>query len=81
MERETLYHILKEEMLYIAPEADLDDVDGNADLREELDLDSLDFLHLIIALGKRVGVEIPEADYGRIASLDALLDYLQSKAS
>ncbi|NVK41855.1 MAG: acyl carrier protein [Oceanospirillaceae bacterium] len=78
MERANLYLILKAELLNIAPEASLDDVDGNADLREELDLDSLDFLHLIIAIGKRIGVEIPEADYGRIHSLDALLDYLES---
>lgn len=81
MERANLYLILKAELLNIAPEANLDEVDGNVDLREELDLDSLDFLHLIIALGKRVGVEVPEADYGRIASLDAMLDYLESRVS
>lgn len=79
MERATLYRILSEELLNIAPEAELDSVDENADLREELDLDSLDFLNLIIALGKRVGVQIPEADYGRIHSLSALLDYLEDR--
>jgi acyl carrier protein len=61
----------------IAPEADLDHIDPAASLREQLDLDSFDFLKLLITLQETVGVDIPEADYGRVDSLDALVAYLQ----
>lgn len=61
----------------IAPEADIDQIDPSASLREQLDLDSFDFLKLLIALQEAVGVNIPEADYGRVDSLNALVAYLQ----
>lgn len=64
-------------LLGIAPEADLDHIDPTASLREQLDLDSFDFLKLLITLQETVGVDIPEADYGRVDSLDALVAYLQ----
>lgn len=64
-------------LLGIAPEADLDQIDPAASLREQLDLDSFDFLKLLITLQETVGVDIPEADYGRVDSLNALVDYLQ----
>lgn len=62
----------------IAPEADIDQIDPSASLREQLDLDSFDFLKLLIALQETVGVDIPEADYGRVDSLNALVAYLQA---
>lgn len=62
----------------IAPEADIDQIDPSASLREQLDLDSFDFLKLLIALQEAVGVDIPEADYGRVDSLNALVAYLQA---
>jgi len=63
----------------IAPEADFDALDPHRPLREELDLDSFDFLNVLIELHGRVGVEIPEADYGKVGSLDALLGYLTAR--
>jgi acyl carrier protein len=65
----------------IAPEVALDDLDPGADLREEADLDSLDFLALVEALAADPGVEIPESDYGRVRSLDDLLAYLGTHAA
>ena len=62
----------------IAPEANIDLIQPSASLREQLDLDSFDFLQLLIALQASLGVDIPEADYGRVDSLDALLAYLQA---
>lgn len=67
--------------LGIAPEADFASVDPSRSLREQLDLDSFDFLNLLIALHERLGVEVPEADYGRVDSLDALVAYLADKAA
>lgn len=65
--------------LAIAPEADFATVDPARSLREQLDLDSFDFLNLLIALHERLGVEVPEADYGRVDSLDALVGYLAAR--
>lgn len=60
----------------IAPEADLSAVGDSEDLREALDLDSMDFLNFIIGLSKGSGVSIPEADYPRLFTLKGLVAYL-----
>ncbi|MFO7564776.1 MAG: acyl carrier protein [Enhygromyxa sp.] len=60
----------------VAPEAELDTLDSGADLREELDLDSMDFLRVLIAVKEATGVEVPERDYPRVRSLDALVEYV-----
>jgi len=76
---ESLKETVLEELSNIAPEVDADDIDPNADLREELDIDSMDFLNLVIALHERLGVDIPEADYSKLGSINAVVDYLQAK--
>jgi acyl carrier protein len=60
----------------IAPEMDPATLDPRRSLREQADLDSFDFLRLLMALNERVGVEVPEADYGLVDSLDGLVNYL-----
>jgi acyl carrier protein len=60
----------------IAPEADLGDVDPSRSLQDELDLDSMDFLNLMVAVHEQTGVEVPERDYPTVASLDGLIGYL-----
>jgi acyl carrier protein len=60
----------------IAPEVDVGAVDADIRLRDELDLDSLDFLALVQSLHDATGVDIPEADYGRVETLNALISYL-----
>jgi acyl carrier protein len=47
-------------------------------LRDQLDLDSMDVLNLVVALHGTLGVEIPEADYPRLATLDDCVEYLAS---
>ncbi|MCB9764640.1 MAG: acyl carrier protein [Alphaproteobacteria bacterium] len=61
----------------ITPEVDLADVDPDEDLREELDIDSMDFLALIQGLAERTGVEIPEKDYPEVRTLNDLVAYLE----
>ena len=61
----------------IAPEADLNAIAGEADLRDALDLDSMDFLNFIIAVHERTGIDIPEADYPRLRTMDGAVAYLQ----
>lgn len=71
--------ILTEELHRIAPDVAIADIDPTADLREEFDIDSIDFLNLVTALGQRLGLEMPEADYPKFHSFDALSAYLQKK--
>ena len=60
----------------IAPEADTGALAGDADLREELDLDSMDFLNFVVALHDRAGIDVPEADYPQLFTLDGAIAYL-----
>ncbi len=64
----------------IAPEADLERLAGDAELREQLDLDSMDFLRFLQRVAVATGIEVPESDYPRLASLDACVAYLRERA-
>ena len=63
----------------VAPEAEEIALDPAENLRDQLDIDSMDFLNFMIAVHESVGVEIPEADYGQVASLDGCVSYLSRK--
>jgi acyl carrier protein len=63
----------------IAPEAELDQIDPAIDLREQLDLDSMDILNLMIGIHEAIGVDIPEADYPQMASLNGCVAYLRPR--
>lgn len=63
----------------IAPDEDLSDVKGEIALREQLDLDSMDFLDIVMELRKQHSIEVPEADYVHLASLDSCAEYLTPK--
>ena len=71
--------ILQEELGNIAPEMDLRKLDPGADLREALDIDSMDFLNFVIAVHHRLGVNIPELDYPKLMTLDSAAAYLKHK--
>jgi acyl carrier protein len=72
--------VVTDALHHIAPEADLDDVDPAEDLRDEIDLDSLDFLNLIEGIKERTGVDVPEADYPQVRSLDGVVAYVARHA-
>jgi acyl carrier protein len=74
--RATVLSVLGE----IAPEADPAAIDPGEGLRQQLDLDSMDFLNFVVGLHKRLGVEIPESDYSRLASIDGAVAYLGTRA-
>ncbi|HEU4367509.1 MAG TPA: acyl carrier protein [Methylomirabilota bacterium] len=63
----------------IAPEADLAALRPDVAFREQLDLDSMDVLNFVVGLHGALGIEIPESDYPRLATLDACVDYLQAR--
>jgi len=60
----------------IAPETDPAAVAGDEDLRDALDLDSMDFMNLVVALHERTGIDIPEVDYPHLRTLDGAVAYL-----
>ncbi len=68
--------VLLDELAGIAPEIDGAAADPSGDLREEFDIDSMDFLNLVTALHERLGIDIPEADYPKLFTLDDAVAYL-----
>jgi len=67
---------LTQELRRIAPDVDVAGIDREADLREQFDIDSMDFLNLVTALNKRFGIPIPDADYPRLGSFAGAVAYL-----
>lgn len=63
----------------IAPDEDLTNIKPDVRLRDQLQLDSMDFLDIVMELRKRHGIEVPEADYMQLASLDSCAEYLTPK--
>lgn len=64
----------------VAPEADLGALEDDVDLREQLDIDSMDFLNFVIGINEATGVEIPERDYPQLATLHGCVEYLTARA-
>lgn len=71
--------IILEIIADIAPDEDLSDVDPEKLLRDQLELDSMDFLDIVMELRKRYQIEVPEADYPELGSLKSCSDYLLPK--
>lgn len=64
----------------VAPEANVSRIRPNVRLRDQLDIDSMDLLNFVIGIHKEFKIEIPEADYPRLVTLDGCIDYV-AKAS
>jgi acyl carrier protein len=65
----------------IAPEADLSAIKPDVNFRDQLDLDSMDVLNFVVALHAAFGVEVPEADYPRLSTLESAIDYFAARAA
>ena len=61
----------------IAPDEDLSSIKDDVTLREQMDLDSMDFLDIVMELRKRFNIEVPESDYQELVSMDSCIQYLQ----
>jgi acyl carrier protein len=72
--RSTVLRILGE----IAPEADLNQLKPDVSFRDQLDIDSMDFLNFVIALDEELHVSIPESEYAKLSSLDSSVELLSS---
>lgn len=75
--RETLVDCI----LSIAPEADFDTLRPDRPWRDQLEIDSFDFHNILVAVQARLGVDVPESDYRKIATLDEFAAYLAARVS
>ena len=71
--------VLQEELSNIAPEFDMAGLDPGADLREVVDIDSMDFLNFITAVHHRLNIDIPEIDYPKLVTLDGAIAFIGAK--
>ena len=73
--RQAITDIIQE----IIPDEDLNGLDPEKMLRDQLDLDSMDFLDIVMELRKRYNIEVPEGDYQQLATMASTVDYLLPK--
>jgi acyl carrier protein len=78
-DRQTLMDTAVAALRAIAPELEPDALEPGRPLRHQVDLDSMDWLNFLVSLHDRLKVNIPEADYARLVSLNDVVDYLQTK--
>lgn len=79
MKREDLAAKVLALVTEIAPDVDAASVIAGVDFRDQFDFDSMDTLNFAIALHRELGVEVPEAEYSRLASLDKCVAYLADR--
>ncbi len=63
----------------VAPEIDTRSIDGAANLRDQLDIDSMDFLNFVLGLHDRLRVDVPESDYAKLSTIDSAVTYLANR--
>ena len=80
MTRAQIEQALFEAITKVAPEAEPARLEPGADIREELDIDSMDFLNVVVGLHERLGVDIPESDYPKLFSIDSAVAYLEARS-
>jgi len=78
---EALKAVILDTLCEVAPEIDIAAVDPKIELREQFDLDSMDMLNFVIGLHERLGIDIPEADYPKLSTLEGAIRYLESKST
>ena len=79
MNRDEIGQAVLAELKRIAPEVEEGELGPARPLREQVDLDSMDWLNFLVALHQRLKVEIPEADYAKLGTLDEIVAYLAQK--
>lgn len=78
MTRDEIAIAIKDIISQIAPDEDLGNLDPAVRLRDQIELDSMDFLDIVMELRKLYGVQVPEADYKELATLEGCANYLES---
>ena len=79
MTKEEIKSVLMGIVAEIIPDEDLTNLKGDIPIREQVELDSMDFLDIIMELRKRYGIEVPEDDYIHLATVDSSVAYLEPR--
>ncbi len=79
MTKDETKQVVLEIIADIAPDEDISNLKSDVRLRDQMQLDSMDFLDIVMELRKRHNIEVPEADYIQLASLDSCAEYLTPK--
>jgi acyl carrier protein len=79
MTHDDVKQLVKAIIADIAPDEDVSTLKPDVRLRDQMQLDSMDFLDIVMELRKRHGIEVPEADYMKLATLDGCAEYLTPK--
>ena len=79
MTKEEVKSVLMEIVAEIIPDEDLTNLKGDIPIREQVELDSMDFLDIIMELRKRYRIEVPEDDYMQLATIDSSVAYLEPR--
>jgi len=77
---EEIRKVVVDELCRIAPDADPAVLKPADHIREVLEIDSYDFLQLLIGLNKKLGIDVPESDYGKLRTIDDIVRYTQSRS-
>ncbi|HET7005956.1 MAG TPA: acyl carrier protein [Candidatus Binatia bacterium] len=73
--------VVREALSNVAPEVDFNAIDAGKDLRDQIDIDSVDFLNFVIGLHKQLNIEIPDADVAKLTTLNGCVNYLLAKTA
>ncbi len=76
MNEQELHDVVIRALTEVAPDVDPAAIDPQTDLTDQLDIDSIDFLNVLVNVHEQTGVEIPERDYPKLATLDDAVAYL-----
>lgn len=74
-----LTDLVKRTLAEVAPDADLDKLQDDDDLRDTLDLDSMDHLNFVVGLAEAMGIDIPERDYTKLHTIRGAVRYLADR--
>lgn len=79
MNTDEIKKVIIEQILEVAPEISEDELDDHKNIQRSLELDSFDFLKILTALNEKLGVEVPEADYGKVDTLENMALYFSER--
>ena len=79
MSKEEISKIIIDIISDIAPDEDLSNLDNSKIIRDQIELDSMDFLDIVLELRKRYKIDVPEEDYPKLATIDGCVEYLEPK--
>lgn len=79
MNIEDIKKTIIKEILNIAPDIEEDEIEGDENIQESLEIDSFDFLKILTALNEDLGVEVPESDYDKVKTLNKMAEYFAQR--